>query len=141
MQLSTKSRYASRALIELALQYGGDPVKLKDIANRQDISLKYLEQVMFPLRVSGYVKTQKGSKGGYHLARSPEAITLLEIVESVEGSISPVECAKNPHYCERADKCPTHFAWVGLKEAIEKELGKTTLANLVEKYKNLNARK
>ena len=138
MQLSTKSRYASRALIELALQYGGDPVKLKDIANRQDISLKYLEQVMFPLRVGGYVKTQKGSKGGYLLARSPESITLLEIVESVEGSVSPVECAKNPQYCERAEKCPTHFAWVGLKEAIEKELGKTTLANLVEKYNLLN---
>ena len=138
MQLSTKSRYASRALIELALQFGGDPVKLKDIAKRQDISLKYLEQVMFPLRVGGYVTTQKGSKGGYLLARSPESITLLEIVESVEGSVSPVECAKSPQFCERADKCPTHFAWVGLKEAIEKELGKTTLANLVEKHKLLN---
>lgn len=138
MQLSTKARYASRALIELALQDGGDPVKLKDIATRQDISLKYLEQVMLPLRVGGYVKTQKGSKGGYILARSPESITLLEIVESVEGSVSPVECAKNPQLCERSDKCPTHYAWVGLKKAIEEELGKTTLANLVEKYKLLN---
>lgn len=138
MQLSTKARYASRALVELALQYGKDPVKLKDIAASQDISLKYLEQVMLPLRVCGYVKTQKGSKGGYILVRPPKEVTLLEIVECVEGSISPVECAVNPNLCKRVDRCSTHFAWVGLKDAIARELGKTTLADLADKHLLLN---
>ncbi len=138
MKLSTKARYASRALVDLALQYGKDPVKLKDISARQDISLKYLEQVMYPLRVCGYVKTQKGSKGGYILARSPKEVTLLEIVECVEGSISPVECADNPKLCKRADCCSTHLAWVGLKDAIVRELGKITLADLAGKHLLLN---
>lgn len=138
MQLSTKARYASRALVELALQYGEEPVKLKDIAARQDISLKYLEQVMFPLRVCGYVNTQKGSKGGYILARPPHEVTLLEIVECVEGSVAPVECADNPELCKRADRCCTHHAWVGLKDAITMELGKISLADLAGKHLLLN---
>ncbi len=134
MHISTKARYAARALVELALHYeGGEPVKLKDIAGRQDISLKYLEQVMFPLRVSGYVITQKGSKGGYLLARLPEQITLLEIVEAVEGSVAPVECADQPGLCKKSDRCATHQAWVGLKDSITRELGKITLADLAAK--------
>ncbi len=138
MKLSTKSRYAARALIELALKYGEGPVKLKDVSENQDISLKYLEQVMFPLRVSGYVKTLKGSQGGYVLARPPEKISLLEIVECVEGSVAPVDCVDNADLCERADKCVTRDAWTGLKNAISSELGKISLAELVEKHKILN---
>ncbi len=138
MQISTKARYASRALVELALQYGGEPVKLKDIAAKQDISLKYLEQVMFPLRVSGYVSTQKGSKGGYVLGRPPEKITLLEIVECVEGSVAPVECANDPALCKRSASCSTHVAWVNLKDAIVRELSRITLADLADKQEILS---
>lgn len=138
MKLSTKSRYASRALIELGFQYGEGPVKLKDISANQDISLKYLEQVMFPLRVGGYVKTMKGSQGGYILARHPESITLLEIVECVEGPIAPVDCVDNAELCERSKQCVTRDAWIGLKNVIRSELGSITLAELVEKQKQLN---
>lgn len=138
MKLSTKSRYASRALIELGFQYGEGPVKLKDISANQDISLKYLEQVMFPLRIGGYVKTMKGSQGGYILARHPESITLLEIVECVEGPIAPVDCVDNAELCERSKQCVTRDAWIGLKNVIRSELGNITLAELVEKQKQLN---
>ncbi len=137
MKLTTKSRYASRALIELGLQYGKGPVKLKDISATQEISLKYLEQVMFPLRIGGYVKTMKGSQGGYILARQPESITLLEIVECVEGTISPVDCVDHAELCERSEQCVTRDAWIGLKNVIRSELGKITLAELVKKQKQL----
>jgi Rrf2 family transcriptional regulator, cysteine metabolism repressor len=137
MKLSTKSRYASRALIELGLHYGEGPVKLKDISATQDISLKYLEQVMFPLRIGGYVKTMKGSQGGYILARHPDNITLLEIVECVEGPIAPVDCVDHAEMCERSEQCVTRDAWIGLKNVIRSELGKITLAELVDKQKHL----
>jgi Rrf2 family protein len=137
MKLSTKSRYASRALIELGLHYGEGPVKLKDISATQDISLKYLEQVMFPLRIGGYVKTMKGSQGGYILARHPDNITLLEIVECVEGPIAPVDCVDHAEMCERSEQCVTRDAWIGLKNVIRSELGKITLAELVDKQKQL----
>jgi len=133
MQLSTKARYAARALVELALKYGQEPVKLKDIASRQEISLKYLEQVMFPLRISGYVKTHKGSQGGYVLARPPEKINMYDLIRTVEGSLSPVDCVDNPELCHRVDKCATRRVWVGLKDAVYNELSSITLAELAEK--------
>ncbi len=133
MQLSTKARYAARALVELALKYGQEPVKLKDIASRQEISLKYLEQVMFPLRISGYVKTHKGSQGGYVLARPPEKINMYDVIRTVEGSLSPVDCVDNPELCHRVDKCATRRVWVGLKDAVYNELSSITLAELAEK--------
>lgn len=133
MQLSTKARYAVRAMVELTLKDNKEPVKLKDIADSQDISLKYLEQVMFPLRVRGYVKTLKGSQGGYLMSKPPEQITILEIVECVEGSMSPVECADNPDICKRKKICAAREVWVGLKDAISTELSKITLADLAKK--------
>ncbi|MBM4235961.1 MAG: Rrf2 family transcriptional regulator [Firmicutes bacterium] len=138
MKLSTKSRYASRALIELGLKYGEGPVKLKDISAIQDISLKYLEQVMFPLRIGGYVKTLKGSQGGYILARHPNSITLLEIVECVEGPIAPVDCVDRPGFCGRSEQCVTRDAWIGLKNVIRSELGNTTLDELVAKQRQID---
>jgi len=138
LKLSTKSRYASRALIELGLKYGEGPVKLKDISAIQDISLKYLEQVMFPLRIGGYVKTLKGSQGGYILARHPNSITLLEIVECVEGPIAPVDCVDRPGFCGRSEQCVTRDAWIGLKNVIRSELGNTTLDELVAKQRQID---
>ncbi len=137
MQLSTKVRYAIRAMVDMAMQPGGEPVKLKDIALRQDISLKYLEQVMLPLRVNAFVATKKGSRGGYTLTRPPGKITLLEIIKTVEGSVAPVECADDPSICERSEHCSTHLAWIGLKKAIEDQLGQISLADLAEKQELL----
>lgn len=138
MQLSTKVRYAVRALVELALQYGAGPVKLKDIADKQNISLKYLEQVMTPLRVRGYVKTQKGSRGGYTLARSPEQVNVFEIVQCVEGSLALVDCLDSPEVCDRVKLCATREVWMTMKEAIFNELSKISLADLAEKQRILN---
>jgi len=137
MQLSTKARYAVRAMVELALCYSREPVKLKEIAGKQDISLKYLEQVMFPLRINNYVKTHKGSQGGYVLSRSPEQVNVLEIVQCVEGSLSPVDCVDNPEICNRVDICATREVWVGLKKSIYDELGNITLAELAKKQKEI----
>ncbi len=130
MQLSTKARYAVRALVELAVSNNSKPVKLKDIAEKQGISLKYLEQVMLPLRIGGYVKTLKGSRGGYMLTCTPGEVTLLDLIRCVEGSLAPVDCVENPEVCKRNNICAVRGVWVGLNEAICKELSSTTLADL-----------
>lgn len=137
MQLSTKGRYAARAMIELAMRYNKEPIQLNDIACAQEISVKYLEQIMAPLRTKGYVRTQKGSRGGYHLAVDPEQISLLDIIENVEGAISPVECVRKDIGCDRANNCVTRSVWQRIADAIKTELSAMTLAELAEEQKKL----
>lgn len=137
MQLSTKVRYAARAMIELALHYKEDPIQLNDIACRQDISVKYLEQIMAPLRARGFVRTQKGSRGGYHLAVKPENITLYDIVESIEGKLSPVSCVDNNGECERSEICVTRNVWSRIKDALKYELESKNLAELAAEQEDL----
>lgn len=137
MRLSTKARYAARAMTELAVRSGKDPVKLKDIAGSQDISIKYLEQLMHPLRVNGHVKTLKGSRGGYTLNKPAEDITLYDIVLAVEGSLAPVDCVEDSRICKRAEKCVTRNIWVNLHRVIVDELQKVTLKELAEKQVEL----
>lgn len=137
MQLSTKVRYAARAMIELALNYKEEPIQLNDIACKQNISVKYLEQIMGPLRARGYVRTQKGSRGGYHLAVKPENITLYDIVESIEGSLAPVSCVDNDESCERSNLCVTRSVWTRVKNAVIKELQAKTLADLAAEQERL----
>ncbi len=139
MRLSTKARYAVRAMVELALSYDGEPVKLKTIAEKQDLSIKYLEQVMNPLRVSGFVSTQKGSRGGYRLVKSPDQITLYDLIYAVEGSLAPVDCVDNPETCDRVDSCVTRDVWVRVHQVILRELQSTTLAELAEEQRKLLA--
>ncbi len=139
MRLSTKARYAVRAMVELALSYDGEPVKLKTIAEKQDLSIKYLEQVMNPLRVSGFVSTQKGSRGGYRLVKSPDQITLYDLIYAVEGSLAPVDCVDNPETCDRVDSCVTRDFWVRVHQVILRELQSTTLAELAEEQRKLLA--
>ncbi len=112
-------------------------MQLNDIACKQDISVKYLEQIMAPLRAQGYVRTQKGSRGGYHLAVGPDTITLYDIVKSIEGSIAPVDCVDDDS-CERADQCVTRSVWTRLKEAMKKELQSRTLADLAKEQERLD---
>ncbi len=137
MQLSTKVRYAARAMIELALHYKEDPIQLNDIACKQDISVKYLEQIMAPLRARGFVRTQKGSRGGYHLAVKPADITLYDIVESIEGSLAPVSCIDNNGQCERTEICVTRNVWTRVRDSVKKELEDKTLADLAVEQENL----
>ncbi len=135
MQLSTKSRYATRAMIELAINYGNGHIQLKEIARRQNISDKYLEQVLFPLRTKGFVYTQKGNRGGYSLARPPEQITLYDIINNVEGSLAPTTCVDYEDTCDRVNVCVTRDVWARLKNRLTEELNAITLAELAEEQK------
>lgn len=138
MQLSTKARYAVRAMLELAINYGEGTLRLKEIARRQDISEKYLEQVLFPLRAKGYIYTQKGSRGGYALALEPAEITLHDIVQAVEGSLAPVACVDNAGVCDRVEICVTRDVWSRLKDIIIQELTAISLADLVVEQERKN---
>lgn len=136
MQISTKSRYAIRAMIELALHFEQGPLQLKEIARRQSLSEKYLEQIMHPLRTKGLIYSHKGSQGGYCLSNPPAEITVLDIVTTMEGSITPVACVDNPQVCDRLDICATRVVWSRLKDCITEELQSYTLADLAEDEKS-----
>jgi Rrf2 family protein len=133
MKLSTKGRYGTRALLEMALHYGEGPLLLKDIAERQQISLRYLEHLIGPLVGAGIVKTTRGFKGGVWLARPPSEIKLSETMQLLEGDITPVECINNPGACTRSLTCATRDVWDEMKQAIYSVLESTTLEDLVKR--------
>jgi Rrf2 family protein len=133
MKLSTRSRYGVRMMYELALRYGREPVIIKDIAKRQQISEKYLSKLIIPLKGAKLVSSARGAHGGYVLARDPSKITLREIVEILEGDISPVECVVNGSICSQVESCPTYDLWCGLDRSISGYLEGITLESLVKK--------
>ena len=135
MKLSTRGRYATRALLDLALNQGEGPVLLKDIAQRQQISLRYLERLIAPLIVGGILRSSRGAKGGVWLLKSPEEIKLSEVIQLVEGSISPVECVNDPGVCNRSAFCVTRDVWGELKKVMDEVLESTTLQDLVERQR------
>ena len=135
MKLSTKGRYGTRALLELALHHGEGPVLEKDIAQRQDIPLQYLEHLMIPLIHGGIVRSARGAKGGIWLARPPKEIKLSQVIVLLEGSIAPVECVNDPKYCPRSELCATRDIWNELKEVMTGVLESTTLQDLVDRQK------
>jgi len=134
MKLSTRGRYGTRMLLDLALQ-PEKPVVLKDIAQREQISLSYLERLIAPLIAGGIIRSARGIRGGVSLARAPEKISLGEVVPLLEGSITPVECIDNPEVCARSKFCVTRDIWGELKQAMEGVLQSTTLKDLVERQK------
>jgi Rrf2 family protein len=119
----------------LALHQNEEPVPLKDIAQRQQISLRYLEHLITPLIAAGILLSTRGPKGGVSLAKHPEEIKLSEVIQLLEGSIAPVECVTNPGICARSEICVTRDIWTELKEAINGVLESTTLLDLVERQK------
>ena len=135
MKLSTKGRYGTRALLDLAFHQGEGPVLLKDIAQRQQISLRYLEHLIAPLIAGGIVRSSRGAKGGVWLARPPEEVRLSEVMQLLEGSIAPVECVNDPGICSRSELCVTRDIWGELKKAMNGVLESTTLQDLVEQQK------
>lgn len=135
MKLSTKCRYGARAIIEIAKNYRDKPVKRKIIVKNQDISDSYLENILISLKNSGIVGSIRGTNGGYVLRRSPSEITFLEIVNALEGSISPVECVNNPSVCTRVDICSTRGVWKSLNQVQEKLLSSITIQELIDKEK------
>ena len=135
MKLSTRGRYGTRALLELALHQGKGPVPLKDIAQSQQISLPYLEHLITPLISGGIIRSTPGARGGVWLARSPQEIKLSEVIGLLEGSIALVECVNDPKYCSRSDLCVTRDIWGELKKVMNGVLESTTLQDLVERHK------
>jgi len=135
MKLSTRTRYGMRAVIELAQHESKRPLQLKTIAERQGISVKYLEQLMSMLRSGGFVRSIRGSKGGYMLGRAPDQISLSEVFRCLEGAVTTAECTENTDYCERAADCAAREVWLRVEEAIQSVLSAMTLADMVQKTK------
>lgn len=133
MKLSTKIRYGTRAILELASRFGEGPIELKEIARSQEISIKYLEQVIIPLRTAGMVKSARGSKGGYSLAKPPSEICLFDVVETLEGPLYLVDCIKDPKHCRRSSSCVTRDIWSEVSEALHRVLKSITLEEMVRR--------
>ncbi|MBS7407305.1 MAG: RrF2 family transcriptional regulator [Coriobacteriales bacterium] len=133
MVISTKGRYALRLMLDIAMQDGTSPVPLHDIAERQGVSFKYLEQIVPPLSKAGFLKSVRGANGGYLLTRDPSEITTGDILRAGEGNLAPVAClASDEIDCPRADLCVTLPFWKGLDEAITAYIDSVTLADLVK---------
>ncbi len=132
MKLSTRTRYGVRLMVALALNYGKEPVFLKDIAKGENISEKYLSLIIIPLRRVGLVNSVRGARGGYNLAKEPSQITLKEIVDVLEGDCSLVDCVKNPSSCSRVSICASHDIWEIIGNKISETLSSITLNMLVK---------
>lgn len=137
MKLSTKGRYGSRAALELALRYGSGPVMVREIAESQSISERYLEHILNALRASGIVRSTRGARGGYELVKSPAAVTLGDIVRALEGPLDVVSCTRDED-CSRTSVCVTMEIWREVREAIEGVLDSVTLEDMVRRHRALN---
>lgn len=134
MKISTKGRYATRVMLDLALNNTGECIKVKDIAARQGISEKYLEQIIAVLNKAGYVKSVRGAQGGYRLAKDPKEYTIGMILRLTEGSMAPVACLEEgATECERCDTCETLEVWRDIYEAINQVIDNVTIEDLMEK--------
>ena len=135
MRVSTKGRYALRMLVDLAEHHNDGYIALKDIANRQAVSKKYLEQIVPVLNKTNILQTNRGFLGGYRLAVSPDECTVGEIIRLTEGSLAPLACVDDEAVnCERAQDCSTLFVWQGLKDVVENYLDSITLQDIVERH-------
>ncbi len=142
MKLSTKGRYGLRALIDLAQSGEEEPVSITSISNRQNISERYLEQLMGMLKKSGLVKSIRGAGGGYMLAKDAADISVGDILRSLEGSLDPVDCsAQNPEEgCQIADSCVTRYVWQRINESINRTVDEIKLDQLVEESRKMHCK-
>ena len=135
MKISTRIRYGTRAMLELAAHYGEGAIELKEIAQKESISPKYLEQLITPLRTAGLVKSSRGSKGGYSLGRPPSEIYLKDVYEVLEGPVCFVDCLRDPKVCPRVSSCVTRDIWQEVSEAVGKIFRSITLQDLLQRKK------
>ena len=134
MKISTKGRYALRLMIDLAQHDAAGYIPLRDISRRQEISAKYLEQIVVQLSRAGLVTATRGAQGGYQLARHPAQYTVGEILRITEGSLAPVACLEHdPVECPRAEDCITLDIWRGLYDAVNRYVDSVTLEDLVSR--------
>jgi len=132
MKLSTRSRYAARAIIEIAKHSSENPITRKTICDSQEISSSYLENILIILKNQGIIKTTRGPRGGYSLAKEPSTITMFDIVNVFEGSISAVHCVDDPKTCSRYANCPTKVVWEELLKVQSKVLKSFTIEKLMK---------
>ena len=137
MRISTKGRYATRAMLDLALHEEDAPVQVKDISERIGVSERYLEQLLGPLKVAGLVQATRGSRGGFTLARPASDIRLSQILRALEGSMAPAECVDNTSVCSRVDSCATRQVWSEIKYAVDAILESNTLQAMVQRHNSL----
>lgn len=139
--LSSRAKYATRALLDLTFRYDGAPVHLQDIAERQNIPQKFLEQILLSLKRMGFVQSRKGPGGGYTLAKSPSEITLGAVVRAVDGPLAPISCVSKTGYmecgCPEPETCGLRQAWQQARDALATVLDNTTFADLRDRQENL----
>jgi Rrf2 family transcriptional regulator, cysteine metabolism repressor len=139
MKISTRARYGTRAMLDLALHYEDGTIMVKDVAQRQQLSGRYLEQLLFNLKLSGMVRSTRGTRGGFSLAKPPSEIRLIDIVQALDGSIAPVGCVDQPDMYMRSCYCATHDVWKKVKDAAENVLNSITLEDLVKSQREKEA--
>lgn len=132
MKISTRGRYALRVMIDLAMQSNGKYISLKDIANRQEISNKYLEQIIALLNKAGYLETARGNTGGYKLSKKPNEYKIGDILRATEGDLAPTYCLTEAGECNRQKKCRTYSFWKGLDNVINEYIDGKTLEDLIK---------
>jgi len=133
IRLSTKGRYGTRLMLNLAQHHGNGAraIILRDNLDEEGISIRYLEQIIIPLKINRLVKSIRGAGGGYILGRDPSDIKLSEILHALEGNLFLVECADDPNYCEKIDTCPTFEIWKGATEMLKAYFDRITLKDIV----------
>ncbi len=132
MKISTKGRYALRVMIDLAMNDHGKYISLKEISTRQEISNKYLEQIISLLNKAGYLETARGNMGGYRLAKKPKEYTVGDILRATEGDLAPIYCLTEEGECNKQKKCRTYSFWKGLDNVINEYIDSKTLEDLIK---------
>ncbi len=133
MKISTKGRYALRMAVDLAAHKEDGYISLKEVAERENISKKYLEQIVPMLNKSGILRTNRGNKGGYALAVDPQELTVADILRATEGSLAPVSCLEiEPNECPRQEECTTLFVWKGLYQKVNEYLESISVQDIID---------
>jgi len=135
MRVSTKGRYGTRAMLDVALHADEGLIHLRDVADRQEISKKYLEHLVARLEADGLLRTVRGAGGGITLTKPPSEVTVLDILSALEGSLAPVECVERPEVCPRSANCGARDLWTELDGVITGFLGSITLEDLCERQR------
>jgi len=135
VKISTKARYGTRAMIDIGEHFGKGPVSLRKLAERQCISMKYMEQIVPLLKASGLIRSTRGALGGYVLAKEPGEISLRDILQALEGSWSLVDCLDDDKLCDLAKECVTYEIWLDIQTAIYRILDSTTLADMINRHR------
>lgn len=140
MRISTKGRYGLKAVMELSRNYGGEPISVRELAARADVSATYLEQLFKKLRTASVVASVRGAQGGYTLARPPGEIPVGSVLRALEGSTAPMFCAEDGFSCENADVCVESFLYRKIRESIDSVIDSLTLADMLEEESDMQRR-